>query len=455
MGDDEEAAAHNPFLMVYDGGSESMFVIALSSKEYKEWIVQYIVAILSELGYGGTRIAIKCDQAPELQKIRREIAARRASATVPLDVPVKESKGNGAVEKAIRTWQGQFRTLKDHLEYMIDAPLGPRQPVLTWCAWWAALLLNLVRVTPNGRTPWEMVCGHRARTPLAIFGEKVLVRQARKVSGRGKFDSEWEEGIFLGISGPETVVATEDGVIRSRDIRRLADGQQWDKAFIDAHVPTFKDYLQPDDGEREVFDIPVMSVPPEVEPDPIELGPSRRMMLRPADFVTHGFTDGCPGCVAIRAGRGSARRHSEPCRTRIEAEIIKTPEGQIRKDREATRREVEFNRAVEHEEANLPPRQPEPPRAPEPPRPPEASASRPPPEPEPDGYEPVIDPEFDDLLQGIIEKMTRQRPQRPQQAAVVTLRGGVLSRRNQKPSDNDQDPYQLLCTTLRRCGFCR
>ena len=82
-----------------------MFVIALISKEYKEWLVQYIVAILSELGYGGTRIAIKCDQAPELQKIRREIAARRTAATVPLDVPVKESKGNGAVEKAIRTWQ--------------------------------------------------------------------------------------------------------------------------------------------------------------------------------------------------------------------------------------------------------------------------------------------------------------------------------------------------------------
>ena len=405
MGDDEEAAAHNPFLMVYDGGSESMFVIALSSKEYKEWIVQYVVAILSELGYGGTRIAIKCDQAPELQKIRREIAARRTSATVPLDVPVKESKGNGAVEKAIRTWQGQFRTLKDHLEYMMNAPIGPRQPVLTWCAWWAALLLNLVRVTPNGRTPWEMVCGHRARTPMAIFGEKVLVRQARKVSGRGKFDSEWEEGLFLGISGPETVVATEDGVVRSRDVRRLADGQQWDKSFIDEHVPTFKEYLQPDDGEREVFDIPVMSVPPEVEPGPTELGPSRRMMLRPADFATHGFTAGCPGCIHQRAGRQNrGGRHSEKCRERIEAEIIKTPEGQIRKERETARRDVEFDRAVQREEVNLPSRQPEPLRPPEPQRPPGASASRPPPEPEPDGYEPAIDPEFDDLLQDMFDE---------------------------------------------------
>ena len=90
---------------MYDGGTENMFVIALSSKGYKEWFTQYLVEIINELGYGGTRIAIKCDQAPELQKLRREIGARRTAPTVPLDVPVKESKGNGAVEKAIRTWQ--------------------------------------------------------------------------------------------------------------------------------------------------------------------------------------------------------------------------------------------------------------------------------------------------------------------------------------------------------------
>ena len=104
-----------------------------------------MVAIINELGYGGTRIAIKNGQAPELQRLKREIAARREAPTVPLDVPVKESKGNGAVEKVLLTWQGQFRTLRDHLEFMMDTPFGPRHPVLTWCAWWAGLLLNRVR----------------------------------------------------------------------------------------------------------------------------------------------------------------------------------------------------------------------------------------------------------------------------------------------------------------------
>ena len=45
-----------------------------------------------------------------------------------MDVPVKESKANGAMEKSVRTWSGQFRTLKSHLEYEIKVEiLGPEK----------------------------------------------------------------------------------------------------------------------------------------------------------------------------------------------------------------------------------------------------------------------------------------------------------------------------------------
>ena len=59
---------------------------------------------------------MKNDGAPELKELRRLVSAKRSQPTFPLDVPVRESKGNGAVEKAVRTWQGQFRTLRSHLE---------------------------------------------------------------------------------------------------------------------------------------------------------------------------------------------------------------------------------------------------------------------------------------------------------------------------------------------------
>ena len=45
--------------------------------------------------------------------------------------------------------------------------------------------------------------------------------------------------------------------------------------------------------------------------------------MKPADFVRHGFTQGCPGCVYAQTSIGSKRIHSEICRQRLEAEIMK------------------------------------------------------------------------------------------------------------------------------------
>ena len=63
------------------------------------------------------------------------MAARRTTATVPTPVPVRESKGNGAVEKGVKTWQGQFRTLKDNLGHGIGVEVPKGHPVLQWLAW--------------------------------------------------------------------------------------------------------------------------------------------------------------------------------------------------------------------------------------------------------------------------------------------------------------------------------
>ena len=86
---------------------------------YKPWTVDYVYSMIYELGCSGVPISMKCDAAPELREIRRQVAARSTTATVPIDVLVRESKGNGAVEKGLMTWQGQFWTLKDHLEHGI------------------------------------------------------------------------------------------------------------------------------------------------------------------------------------------------------------------------------------------------------------------------------------------------------------------------------------------------
>ena len=69
LGSAEEAAAANPFLIVYDDFSGAIFAIALASKEYEDWIAEYVKSIIEEIGYGGARVAMKHDNAPELIRL--------------------------------------------------------------------------------------------------------------------------------------------------------------------------------------------------------------------------------------------------------------------------------------------------------------------------------------------------------------------------------------------------
>ena len=82
------------------------------------------------------------------------------------------------------------------------------------------------------------------------------------MSGIGKFESEWEYGIFLGISGSEVVLGTVADIVRSRDVRRVPEAECWDKALMDSCTISFKRYLVPEAAAEEAFDIPV------IRPDP-------------------------------------------------------------------------------------------------------------------------------------------------------------------------------------------
>ena len=82
--------------MLVDNGSEAIYAVACSEKGCKPWIVEYVYSMIYELGYSGVPISMKVDLAPEHKEIRRQVAGKRKFATVPIDVPVRESKGHGA-----------------------------------------------------------------------------------------------------------------------------------------------------------------------------------------------------------------------------------------------------------------------------------------------------------------------------------------------------------------------
>ena len=58
---------------------------------------------------------------PELVQLRNEARKLRSAPTTPIDVPVQESKTNGAVEQAVKSWEGQFPTIRAHVESELSA----------------------------------------------------------------------------------------------------------------------------------------------------------------------------------------------------------------------------------------------------------------------------------------------------------------------------------------------
>ena len=354
----EDSAHANPFLIVYDNETEGVFAISVPSKATKPWVVEYVKSIVYELGYGEMKIALKSDGARELHELRRAIAASRSHPTVPVDVPVKESKGNGGMERAVRTWSGQYRTIKSHLEYELKTEIPLDHQILQWMAWWAAGLLNRVAVRHHGRTTHEFITGHKMKLPVAIFGETLLWRRKRETSELGKHDPEYTEGIFLGMSGTsaEIVLGTPKGIVRARDVRIISDpAVRWNAGFVLRCTTAFEQYIDPSQQIPDKITTEPSPVVTDGLPEMPEVtAKSRRMRLVPQDFQLYGYTGGCPGCIHLRrGGGGQSRNHTQECRDRLEKEIEKTAAGRARKEKETARKEDELTKRLVAEDEKI------------------------------------------------------------------------------------------------------
>ena len=100
----------------------------------------------------------------------------------------------------------------------------------------------------HGRTAREYATGHKTKLPVACLGETVLWRKKRTIADLNKHDVEYSEGVFLGTSGmsSEFVLGTPQGVVRSRDVRVLADdGSRWNLKLVMQFGTPFEQYVDP------------------------------------------------------------------------------------------------------------------------------------------------------------------------------------------------------------------
>ena len=83
-------------------------------------------------GYLGTRIVSKSHQEESIKALKRAIAVNRQADNIMIESQVRDSKSNGSVERVVRTWAAQVRTLRHHLESRLKVKVPRTSALMTW-----------------------------------------------------------------------------------------------------------------------------------------------------------------------------------------------------------------------------------------------------------------------------------------------------------------------------------
>ena len=140
--------------------------------------VDWLNAKLEFAGYSGMRITVKSDQEPSIVSLKKALAVKRGAETCLLESPLRVSKANGKVERAIRRWRDQFRTLRHYYEHRVGERLALDGPVSSWLVSWTAEVLNKYKVRDTGRTAYESITGQRSKHVVVGFAEKIFFQHS-------------------------------------------------------------------------------------------------------------------------------------------------------------------------------------------------------------------------------------------------------------------------------------
>ena len=185
-------------------------------------------------GIGG-HIILKSDGEPALVCLRDALSKYHGGTVVPELSAKNESQSNGTAKEAGKTVREFTRVLKEQIEDKTDAKLSAGDAITLWLVRWAAMVISRYLVGKDGRTAYERRRGRPCRLEALPCGEKVWYKEVWGGKDRkDKFNSEWEEGIWLGHtrSTNEMVMGTKDGVVRAYAIKRQDDEERWKSGLV-------------------------------------------------------------------------------------------------------------------------------------------------------------------------------------------------------------------------------
>ena len=320
--------------LIYDHSKLGLWTLPVERKGADEHVVNWVASKMEECGYSGTPLTLKSDQEPAMMSLKRAIAIRRRAETPLVESPVRESKSNGKIERAIRRWQGQFRTLRHNLEGRLGTKLENKSVLIEWLIVWTADILTKYAIHPNGRTSYEMYSQHACKHMVLGFGEKVNFQYKVQHSERDALsNSKSGVGYFIGIVNRNTsyLISTLEGIVAVSTIGRLSDDLCYDRACLTEVTIKYSDYVH---GGARTAPVALKAIPasaPVVDANPIKTTyVPRKLYLKPRDFLVHGYTPGCRGCEWLETGNGQRQNHTTECRDRMEALLASDGDGQQR-----------------------------------------------------------------------------------------------------------------------------
>ena len=251
--------------------------------------------------------------------------------------------GNGEIEAAVKQLTGIIRTNKLDLERSLgkEIPLG--HPVMTWLVEYAAWMLTVRTIGPDGLVAYERVRGKAFHKRFVRFGELVNVHlpvDGPDRANRGALDARAVEGVMLGYGTMSHSYFVWMPHLRQvklmRSIYRLPESQRWSAEKVGDIDVTVKDQT----ALRGARTVPLTDREPEgagpKEPELLRRA-ARRLELRQSDFDPamggHGWTEHCPKCDRARLHGWRSSKHSQhsaACRSRLEEALSQTKRGQER-----------------------------------------------------------------------------------------------------------------------------
>ena len=217
-----------PILVAYDNVKKSIWTLEVEEKGISNTnvAVNWLVSKLDASGYHGVDISLKSDNEPSIMALKDAVSIKRKGGTSLLESPVRESKSNAHVERAIRTWRDQFRTLRHYSERRFGKKIPRDSALMSWLVSWSSEVLNRYKVQSNGRTAYEMATLHKCMNKVMAFGEKVYFQHTYV----GKEDDRKDVGVFVGMMDRSStyLVANSSGVYGSPNVAAFPDEQAFD-----------------------------------------------------------------------------------------------------------------------------------------------------------------------------------------------------------------------------------